>query len=120
MGTRPSRNSRAVVTGAGSGIGAAFAVELATRGGTVVCSDIDVDAAQRTVNTIAEHGGKSLAVRCDVSSLEDVEALADEAQSWLGEAPTLIVNNAGIGAGGTKVGETPIEEIGRASCRERV
>ena len=110
MGTRLSQDSRAVVTGAGSGIGAAFAVELAARGGTVVCSDIDLDAAQRTVNTIAEHGGKAHAVRCDVSSLDDVEALADEAQSWLNAPPTLIVNNAGIGAGGTKVGETPIEE----------
>jgi NAD(P)-dependent dehydrogenase (short-subunit alcohol dehydrogenase family) len=110
MGTRLSRNSQAVVTGAGSGIGAAFAVELAARGGTVICSDIDIDAAQRTVDMIAEHGGKAFAVRCDVTSLDDVHALADEAQSWLSAPPTLIVNNAGVGAGGTKVGETPIEE----------
>lgn len=109
MATRLSRNSLVVVTGAGSGIGAAFASELAARGGTVVCADIDLDAAQRTVDMIAERGGKALAVRCDVSSLDDVRALADEAQSWLGAPPTLIVNNAGIGAGGTTVGETPIE-----------
>jgi NAD(P)-dependent dehydrogenase (short-subunit alcohol dehydrogenase family) len=98
------------VTGAGSGIGAAFAVELAARGGTVVCSDIDLDAAQHTVDMIAEQGGKALAVRCDVSSLAEVQALADEAQSWLSAPPTLIVNNAGVGAGGTNVGETPIDE----------
>jgi len=42
-----SHNARAVVTGAGSGIGAAFAAELAKRGGRVVCSDIDEVAAAR-------------------------------------------------------------------------
>ncbi len=36
-----SRNAAAVITGAGSGIGAAFATELARRGGRIVCSDID-------------------------------------------------------------------------------
>ncbi|MDT4918061.1 MAG: hypothetical protein QOH89_2761 [Pseudonocardiales bacterium] len=110
MGARRSQDSRAVVTGAGSGIGAAFAGELASRGGRVVCSDVDLDAAQRTVDTIAEHGGKALAVRCDVASLTDVAALADEAQSWFSAPPTVVVNNAGVGAGGTAVGVTPIGE----------
>jgi NAD(P)-dependent dehydrogenase (short-subunit alcohol dehydrogenase family) len=110
VGTRRSQDSRAVVTGAGSGIGAAFATELARRGGRVVCSDIDPDAAQRTVDRIAEDGGKALAVRCDVSSLADVQALADEAGSWFSAPPTMVVNNAGIGAGGTRVGETPMAE----------
>ena len=40
-----TRNSRAVVTGAGSGIGRAFALELARRGGRVVCADLDQAAA---------------------------------------------------------------------------
>jgi NAD(P)-dependent dehydrogenase (short-subunit alcohol dehydrogenase family) len=110
VGTRRSWDSRSVITGAGSGIGAAFAGELAARGGRVVCSDIDLDAAQRTVDTIAGSGGKALAVRCDVSSLADVLALADEAQSWFSAPPTLVVNNAGVGAGGTAVGETTIDE----------
>lgn len=39
--SKTSRGALAVVTGAGSGIGAAFALELGKRGGTVVCSDID-------------------------------------------------------------------------------
>ncbi|HTQ22208.1 MAG TPA: short-chain dehydrogenase, partial [Mycobacterium sp.] len=43
-----SHGASAVVTGAGSGIGAAFAVELGRRGGAVVCSDIDEAAAQNT------------------------------------------------------------------------
>ncbi len=54
-----SHGASAVVTGAGSGIGAAFAVELGRRGGAVVCSDIDETAAQQTVDAITEHGAKS-------------------------------------------------------------
>ncbi|OBA64267.1 hypothetical protein A5647_02845 [Mycobacterium sp. 1100029.7] len=45
-----SHGASAVVTGAGSGIGAAFAVELGRRGGAVVCSDIDEGAAQTTAD----------------------------------------------------------------------
>lgn len=41
----PSKNAYAVVTGAGSGIGRSFAVELAKRGGCVVCADINLTAA---------------------------------------------------------------------------
>ncbi|MDP9116601.1 MAG: SDR family NAD(P)-dependent oxidoreductase [Actinomycetota bacterium] len=110
MSTRVSRGARAVVTGAGSGIGQAFAVELAARGGSVVCSDIDEHAAQRTVDAIVDQGGKALAVRCDVASLEDLQHLAHEAQSWFGNVPTLVVNNAGVGAGGAVIGETPLKD----------
>lgn len=46
---QPSRNAYAVVTGAGSGIGRSFAVELAKRGGSVVCADINLEAAEETV-----------------------------------------------------------------------
>jgi NAD(P)-dependent dehydrogenase (short-subunit alcohol dehydrogenase family) len=98
-----------VVTGAGSGIGRAFALELAARGGEVVCSDIDLVAAQATVRDIDLNGGKALAARCDVSSLDAVFALADTAQRWFG-VPTLVVNNAGVGIGGTSIGEAPIED----------
>ena len=110
FGDRRSRDSRAVITGAGSGIGAAFAVELADRGGRVVCSDIDEIAAQRTVEAIADQGGDAIAVRCDVSALGDVEQLAVQAQSWFGAPPTLVVNNAGVGAGGAPIGEVSLED----------
>lgn len=99
-----------MVTGAGSGIGAAFATELARRGGAVVCSDIDDDAAGRTVEAITAAGGSATAVHCDVSRLADVENLAAAAQDWFGHAPTLVINNAGVGAGGTPIGEMSIED----------
>jgi NAD(P)-dependent dehydrogenase (short-subunit alcohol dehydrogenase family) len=105
-----SHDALAVVTGAGSGIGAAFAVELGRRGGTVVCSDIDEAAAQKTVDAIVEHGAKAVAIRCDVSRFDDVSTLAEEAQSFFGAAPTLVVNNAGVGAGGAAIGDVPLDD----------
>jgi len=105
-----SHGASAVVTGAGSGIGAAFAVELARRGGAVVCSDIDEDAAQQTADAITEQGAKALAIRCDVSRIDDVVALAEQSQSWFGAAPTLVINNAGVGAGGAAIGEVSLDD----------
>lgn len=108
--SKTSRGASAVVTGAGSGIGAAFAIELGKRGGAVVCSDIDEAAAQRTADTITERGAKAVAIRCDVSRFEDVQVLAEQSQSWFAAPPTLVINNAGVGAGGTAIGEAPLDD----------
>jgi NAD(P)-dependent dehydrogenase (short-subunit alcohol dehydrogenase family) len=105
-----SHHARAVVTGAGSGIGAAFAIELANRGSRVVCSDIDEVAAKRTVTAITDRGGEAVAIACDVTQLGDVQDLAAQSQSWFGNAPTLVINNAGVGSGGAPIGELPIED----------
>jgi NAD(P)-dependent dehydrogenase (short-subunit alcohol dehydrogenase family) len=107
---KPSRGASAVVTGAGRGIGAAFAVELARRGGAVVCSDIDEAAAKRTVDTIIEQGARATAIRCDVSKFEDVQALAEQSQAWFSGPPTLVINNAGVGAGGAAIGDAPLDD----------
>lgn len=105
-----SHGASAVITGAGSGIGAAFAFELAARDGQVVCSDIDLSAAEATADTIIDRGGKAIAVRCDVSRIDDVRDLAVQAQSWFGRAPTLVINNAGVVAGGQPIGETSLDD----------
>jgi NAD(P)-dependent dehydrogenase (short-subunit alcohol dehydrogenase family) len=105
-----SHHARAVVTGAGSGIGAAFAIELARRGSRVVCSDIDEVSAKRTVSAIADIGGEAVAITCDVTKLSDVHELAAQSQYWFGAAPTLVINNAGVGSGGVPIGELPIED----------
>jgi NAD(P)-dependent dehydrogenase (short-subunit alcohol dehydrogenase family) len=107
---KTTHGAYAVVTGAGSGIGAAFAVELGSRGGTVVCSDIDEAAAQNTADAIVERGAKAIAVRCDVSQFDDVRDLAEQSQSWFGAPPTLVINNAGVGAGGDAIGDTPLDD----------
>jgi NAD(P)-dependent dehydrogenase (short-subunit alcohol dehydrogenase family) len=105
-----SHNALAVVTGAGSGIGTAFATELAHRGGRVVCSDINEVAAAKTVSAITDNGGEAVAIVCDVSRFDDVQELAVQSQSWLGAAPTLVINNAGVGSGGAPVGELPLDD----------
>jgi len=108
--TRRTQDTHAVVTGAGSGIGRAFALELARRGGAVVCADIDVASAKQTVEEIETAGGKALAVECDVSVERQVWDLAETAEGWWGRPPDLVVNNAGIGTGGHAVGETTLAD----------
>lgn len=94
---------RAVVTGAGSGLGRAFCLELRTRGARLVCADIDEAAAQKTA---AEVGGT--AVRCDVAKIEEVEALAAAAERALGGVD-LVINNAGVAVAGN-VGEVALDD----------
>ncbi|OBG90292.1 short-chain dehydrogenase, partial [Mycobacterium sp. E136] len=110
FGRRRSRNADAVITGAGSGIGAAFAAELVRRGGRVVCSDVDATSARATADAVNAAGGQAISVKCDVAELDHVRRLADEAQTWFGGAPTLVINNAGVGAGGLPIGETDIDD----------
>jgi NAD(P)-dependent dehydrogenase (short-subunit alcohol dehydrogenase family) len=105
-----SRDAAAVITGAGSGIGAAFAFELARRGGRVVCSDIDENAARTTADAITADGGRATSFRCDVSRIEDVQSLATQAQAWFAGPPTVVINNAGVGAGGLPIGEASLED----------
>ena len=105
-----SMDAHAVVTGAGSGIGRAFAVEIARRGGDVVCADINPAAAQETAGLIIDLGRKALALRCDVSIEADVEALAVEAEKWFDCPTDLVINNAGVGAGGLRIGEIPMAD----------
>ncbi|MCV7151954.1 SDR family NAD(P)-dependent oxidoreductase [Mycolicibacterium pyrenivorans] len=110
FGHRRSRHADAVITGAGSGIGAAFAAELASRGGRVVCSDIDGGAARKTAEEIIADGGHASAVRCDVTDVDEVRMLADEAQSLFDGPPTLVINNAGVAAGGSTIGDTALAD----------
>ena len=107
---KPSKQSKAIVTGAGSGIGRAFALELARRGGSVLCADINLASAKETVALIDASGGKAWAVKCDVGVLAQVEALAAAAEQHFGGAATLVINNAGIGIGGKAIGDFTIED----------
>ena len=98
---KPSQNAYAVVTGAGSGIGRSFAMELAKRGGTIVCADINLDAAKETVSLIeSQTSAKAFAVQCDVGVKEQVKALSEQAEKLMNHPVSLIINNAGVGLGG--------------------
>ena len=107
--TKPSQQAYAVVTGAGSGIGQSFALALGKRGGTVVCADINLAAAEKTVALLAEHGAKAYAVACDVGKAEQVAELAEQAEQLMQHPVTLVINNAGVGLGG-KFDELSLED----------
>ncbi|MET8211459.1 glucose 1-dehydrogenase [Streptomyces sp. NPDC005373] len=85
----------AIVTGAGSGVGAAAALRFAEEGARVVCADIRVESAQETARRIEKAGGTTSAVACDVSREEDVAAAVAAAVDRYGRLD-IIFNNAGI------------------------
>jgi NAD(P)-dependent dehydrogenase (short-subunit alcohol dehydrogenase family) len=66
------KNRVAVITGSGSGIGRACAVEFAKAGATVVVADINLQGAEETVQQIKGNGGTAMAVKTDVSQPESV------------------------------------------------
>ena len=85
----------AIITGAGAGIGKEIAITFATAGASVVVSDINADAANHVVDEIQQLGGQAFACRCDITSEQELSALADFAISKLGKVD-ILVNNAGI------------------------
>lgn len=99
---------RAVVTGAGSGLGRALCEALGRRGARVLVSDLDPTTAEETAHRVTAAGGEARVRPCDVTKPEQVESLAREAEAAFGGVD-LVVNNAGIAAGGA-VGELPLEE----------
>ncbi len=68
----------AVVTGAASGLGIAFAEAMAEAGADVVCADINEDALEETADKVEQLGQNALAVRCDVSKEDDVKAMVEK------------------------------------------
>ena len=89
-------NKVVIITGGGSGIGAAAATHFAAQGATVVISDINLQEAEAVKKQIAEAGGKAEAVETDVTQFEAVEELIKGTVSRHGQLDVL-VNNAGIG-----------------------
>nr|5IG2_A Chain A, Short-chain dehydrogenase/reductase SDR [Paraburkholderia phymatum STM815]5IG2_B Chain B, Short-chain dehydrogenase/reductase SDR [Paraburkholderia phymatum STM815]5IG2_C Chain C, Short-chain dehydrogenase/reductase SDR [Paraburkholderia phymatum STM815] len=89
----------AVITGAGSGFGRAFAEKGASLGMKLVLADVDEGALARTVDTLRAAGAEVIGVRTDVSNGAQVQALADAALEAFGKVH-LLFNNAGVGAGG--------------------
>lgn len=86
----------ALVTGAGSGIGAAIAERLAADGHEVAVNDLHRDAAEATAARLRATGGTAMALAGDVSDESAVVAMLSETIATLG-APQILVNNAGFG-----------------------
>jgi NAD(P)-dependent dehydrogenase (short-subunit alcohol dehydrogenase family) len=85
----------AFVTGAGGGIGRATAMALAREGASVVVADVSEKNNQETARMIEEQGRRALAVRCDVTRAEDVQAALDKTIEAFGRLDVAF-NNAGI------------------------
>ncbi len=90
---------RAVITGAGSGLGRALALDLSGRGASVVISDIDPASAEETAGLVRAQGTRAEVIPCDVTDRDAVFGLVDETERRLGGIDFL-ANNAGVAVGG--------------------
>lgn len=93
----------ALITGGASGIGRAICLTFAREGATIICNDINLDAAQEV---LAECGqkGQGLAVKADVSKSRQVTAMFDKINKKFSTLD-ILVNNAGIGLDNPQVRE---------------
>jgi NAD(P)-dependent dehydrogenase (short-subunit alcohol dehydrogenase family) len=99
----------AIITGAGSGIGRACAIAFATEGARVVAADVDTAGNEQTVSMIKQNGGEAIAVHCDVSISDDVQAMVQQAIATYGRLD-YACNNAGVGGVSKPSGEYPEDE----------
>jgi NAD(P)-dependent dehydrogenase (short-subunit alcohol dehydrogenase family) len=99
----------AVITGAGSGIGRALALELARIGACLALSDIDADGLAHTVERCRTRGAEVRGYRLDVADRDAVFAHADEVMKDFGGV-ALMINNAGVAMSG-RVQDTDISDF---------
>ena len=102
-----AKNKTAIVTGGGSGLGAASSELLAREGARVVVTDVNVEAAEQTANVIRQRGGQAIALEHDVTERNRWEDVVAETAGTFGGLDVL-VNNAGISGGGAG----PMEDVG--------
>lgn len=89
----------AIITGAGAGIGKASALMLARAGANIVCADLNKVDADNTAIEARGEGVKAIGVKCDVTSIQDLEAVVKATIKEFGKI-NILVNNAGGGGGG--------------------
>lgn len=105
------KETTAIVTGAGSGLGRATASRLASEGAAVACLDVAIESATQTARSIAQAGGRARAYQVDVSDPVSVRNAVTAAAGDLGR-PRVLVNCAGIGKFANSH-EMPFEEWSR-------
>ena len=88
-------NKVALVTGAGRGIGKAIALRFSEEGARVVVNDIDLSYAESIAKRLKKMGREALAIKADVSKLEEVERMFERAVQQFSRVD-ILVNNAGI------------------------
>jgi NAD(P)-dependent dehydrogenase (short-subunit alcohol dehydrogenase family) len=108
MDVRKLHGKTALITGAASGIGRATAIACASRGARLVICDQNEEGMAETEREARALGSEVLARRVDVGKREEVEALAAAVHAEI-EAVDLLVNNAGVGLGGSFL-DTPLDD----------
>ena len=88
-----------LITGGGSGIGAASCLAFAREGAKVAVVNRTLSKAEAVAQLIADSGGAAVAIQADVSLAADVERMIDRTVSQLG-VPDVVFNNAGISPSG--------------------
>lgn len=84
-----------LITGAAQGIGKSIALGMAREGASIAIADVNIESAQSTSQEVANLGVKSMAVKLDVSSQNDVTSVFKAVTEELGPLD-ILVNNAGI------------------------
>lgn len=102
------KGKTAIVTGGGSGIGAAVARQLAAAGASVVVADLDGKGAEEEAERIRDMKGKASSYEIDVADAMQVEAMVDFAVRTYGGLH-LAVNNAGIGGPSAMTADYPLD-----------
>ena len=110
--TKRFEGKTAFITGAASGIGRATAVAFAAEGARVVVTDRVEAALQETAEYVEESGGEVLAIACDVSKPEEIEAAVAQAVNTFGRIDCAF-NNAGVENKATPLHEIELEEWDR-------
>ncbi len=87
----------AIVTGSGTGIGAAIAHRLAAAGASVMLADKNEDSAHAVCAEITAIGGRAAACKVDIRIPEEVQAMVDYSREMFGPA-NILINNAGLGS----------------------
>jgi NAD(P)-dependent dehydrogenase (short-subunit alcohol dehydrogenase family) len=88
----------AVVTGAASGLGQAFAFGYATEGAKLLLADIDLEGAENTAAEIRSRGGQAVAIETDITNEAATLAVADRVAALYGRVDILL-NDAGLATG---------------------
>ena len=86
------KNKKAIVTGAGGGIGRAICIDFAKEGAAVLCLDINEETANETAKKVTDVGGKAIAMAADVSEEDTAEAAVKLATKSFGGLNVLVSN----------------------------
>ena len=106
------RDKVVVIPGGATGIGFGFAKALGVEGAKIVLAARRENRLQEAVTELEKLGIEATYTTCDVTKIEDVEALADFAWAWKGRVD-IVINNAGMMVPHSPVVDQPLEDIRR-------